>query len=182
MTVGSAGVRRRRVTSQVDKGARHSLSCRSSALRRTHLSELPAKCLCCRLHQLDPVLYAASAINTRPGSNRWIRRSAGVGCKQATKHLICLTAAYFLLFFAFPHPIPLPCRYASPRTESRTGSALQRNRLRSECAHPGRSPGSYRIHYRPLPRLSGAAVLHRFDGSVHGIAVMEVIRTLQGRR
>jgi hypothetical protein len=44
--------------------------------------------------------------------------------------------------------------------------------LRSECANPRRDPGSYRIRHRPLPCLFGAPVLHRFDGSVHGIAVM----------
>jgi hypothetical protein len=49
---------------------------------------------------------------------------------------------------------------------------MQRNRLRSECADPCRNPGSYRIHHRPLPRLSGAPILHRFDRSFHGIAVM----------
>jgi hypothetical protein len=44
--------------------------------------------------------------------------------------------------------------------------------VRSECAHPCRNPGSYRIHHRPLPCLSGAPVLHRSDGSLHRIAVL----------
>lgn len=44
--------------------------------------------------------------------------------------------------------------------------------MRSDCANPCRSPGPYRFHHRPLPRLSGAAVLHRFDRGLPAIAVM----------
>jgi hypothetical protein len=39
-------------------------------------------------------------------------------------------------------------------------------------ANSGRNTGPDRFDCGSVPRLLGAAVLHRFDGSVHGVAVM----------
>ena len=69
-------------------------------------------------------------------------------CKQHRLASIC----YIIFAFSVPFtPCDAPLPVCQPRTESRTSSALQRNRLRSECANPRRGPGLYRIHCRPLP-------------------------------